>query len=603
MHLALYRRFLPFLRPYRGRLALAMLAMLAQPALNTAKVWLLKILIDDVLRGHRLTLLPWVCAGYLVMTLAKGAVSFTDDYLGGWVGAHVVRDLRLALYDRLQGLSLRYYHRQRLGDLLTRLTGDIGAIEDLLVTGVADVIGHGLTVLIFVGVLFYLDRSLAFLALGVVPLLAFASMAYAWHSRTAQQAIRERVSALTSVAEEGLSAIALVKAFAREAFEHQRFGQVAAASRDARLRSVRLRAGFRPAIDLVATLGTVLVVWFGVQAVLTGRLSIGGLVVFLGYLGSLYTPIQGLSRLGAVVQRALVGAERVAEVLDASPEDQERRTRAALPPVRGAVAFQDVAFAYTPGRPVLRGFNLTLQPGEIVALVGASGAGKTTVVSLLLAYYEPDAGRITIDGRDLGQYDPASIRRQVAAVLQEPMLFQASVRENLRYGRLEASDAEIEAAACAAGADEFIRGLPDGYDTPVGPRGARLSGGQRQRLALARALLKQAPILVLDEATSALDPLTEVAVLDGLRRRLVDQAVLIVAHRLSTVRHADRIAVLDAGRIVELGTHEELLARAGRYRAFYQGQLGIGVLPRLGAKDETTLRVPSRELHGAPANS
>lgn len=576
--LALYRRFLPFLRPYRGRLMAALLATLARPVLNTAKVWLLKVLIDNVLRGHHLSLLPWVCAAYVGITAAKGVVSFADDYLGGWVGARVVCDLRTTLYDRLQGLSLRYFHDQRLGDLLTRLTGDIAAIEDLLVSGVADLVAHSLTVLIFVGMLFYLDPTLAFAALALVPCLAFASVGYARRTRSAQREIRERSSALTAIAEEGISAITLVKAFAREPYERARFAAATRRSFAARLRSIRLRALFTPLIDLTATGGTVLVVWFGAQAVTTGHLSLGGLVVFLGYLGSLYTPIQGLSHLGGTVQRALVGAGRVVEVLDAAPGLRERRGSVPLPPVGGQVAFRDVTFGYVPGWPVLRGFNLTLRRGETVALVGASGAGKTTVVSLLLAYYDPDEGAIQIDGYNVRDYDPPSVRRRVAAVLQEPMLFQASVRENIRYGRLDATDAEIEAAARVAAADDFIRRLPEGYETPVGPRGARLSGGQRQRLALARAVLADTPIVILDEATAALDAVTEADVLCALRARLSDRTVLVVAHRLSTIRQADRIAVLDEGRVVETGTHEELLELDGHYRALHESQVEMAMI-------------------------
>lgn len=572
MNLALCRRFLPYLRPYRGRLLLMFVATLTRPALNTAKVWLLKVLIDNVIAGQQVTLLLAVCAGYLGIALLKGGASLADDYLGGWVGARVVRDLRALLYDRLQGLSLRFYHGQRLGDLLTRLTSDIGAIEDLLISGLTDLLAHSLTILFFLGMLFYLDRALTLVALLVLPALALASVYYARRSRSAQSAIRERLSALTSVAEEGLSAVALVKAFAREPFERERFGQATAASFGARLRAIRLQAIFTPLVDITATVGTILVVWFGAQAVLAGRLSLGSLVVFLGYLGALYTPIQGLSRLSGVVQRALVGAERVAEMLDADPGVRERRDARRLKPARGLVEFRDVTFGYSPERPVLRGFTLTIRPGETVALVGASGAGKTTAVSLLLAYYDPDAGAVGIDGQNLRCLDPPSIRRQIAAVLHEPMLFQASVRENLRYGRLDATDAEIEAAARLAEADGFIQQLPEGYDTPVGPRGARLSAGQRQRLALARALLKEAPIVILDEATSALDALTEARVLQALRAHLADRAVLVVAHQLATVRHADRIAVLADGCVAELGTHEQLLAQRGLYHRFYTSQ-------------------------------
>ena len=581
MSAGVYRRFLPFLRPYRSWLAATLAATLARPALNTAKVWLLKIVIDDVIGRRQMGLLLYVCLAYVAVALLKGVASFSDDYLGGFVGTRVVRDLRTAVYDHLQGLSLRFFHTQRLGDLLTRLTGDVGAIEDLLVSGITDLLAHSLTIIFFLGMLFYLDRSLAVVALALTPALAVASADFARRTRCIQQRLRECSSALTSVAEEGLSAIALVKAFARESFEHDRFSQAAEGSFAARLRSIRLNALFTPTVDLLATGGTVLAIWFGVGAVLAGRLSVGGLVVFLGYLGSLYAPIQALSRLTGVIQRARVGAERVAELLDAPLDVRERVSSPRLQVSQGLVEFRDVCFAYSPGQPVLNGVNLIIRPGELVALVGPSGAGKTTIISLLLSYYDAGEGALTIDGQDVRDVAPASVRAQIAAVLQEPMLFQASIRDNIRYGRLEANDAAVEAAACAAQADVFIRQLPDGYDTMVGPRGAGLSGGQRQRLALARALLKNAPIVVLDEATSALDSVTEMEVTRALRPRMSGRSVLVVAHRLSTIRNADRIVVLDHGQVAGMGTHGELMQRQGLYRQLYgaQAQTDLSDIP------------------------
>ncbi|MBF6614131.1 MAG: ABC transporter ATP-binding protein [Chloroflexi bacterium] len=556
------------MRPYRRQLVVVLIATLVRPILNTAKVWLLKLVIDNVIRQGQMDVLAWVSAGYLGIAIGKGFSSFVDDYLGGWVGTRVVRDLRAALYDRLQSLSLRFYHGQRLGDMLTRLISDIGAIEDLLVSGIVDLLARTLTILLFVGMLFYLNSSLALIALVVTPALALTSVGYARRMRTAQSAIRERLSALTSRAEEGLSAIALVKAFAREGFEQGRFVEAATASSDARLKGLRVQALFTPAVELMSTVGTVLVVWLGSEQVMSGQFTLGGLVIFLGYMGSLYTPIQGLSHQGAGIQRAFVGAGRVAEILDASPDVRERRHHPDLPSIGGLVEFRDVSFGYTPDRLVLDGFNLSIHPGEMVALVGASGAGKTTVVSLLLSYYDVQGGAMEIDGHDLRCYNPSSVRRQIAAVLQEPMLFQATIRENLRYGWLDATDAEIEEAARAACAEGFIQNLPDGYDTLLGPRGVGLSGGQRQRLAIARALLKDAPVMILDEATSALDAATEANVLCAVRERMAGCSALVVAHRLSTVRYADRIAVLSEGRIAELGMHEELLGLGGLYASF-----------------------------------
>ncbi len=568
----LLARFLPLLGPYRGRLILALGASTLRPPLSAARLWLVKILIDTVLHGQQLTLLPVVAAGFVLIAAVRGLLVFWDEGLSGWVGAHLVRDLRGQLYTHLQGLSLRYYHGQRLGDLLTRLSGDVGAIEDLLVSGLADLVAHSLTVLLYLGLLLYLDARLALVALLVLPFLALSTREESRRGRLAQQRIRESASHLTSTAEEGLSAIALVKAFARAPHEQARFAEAAQRSAAARFGAVRVRAIFIPIASLTAALGTAAVVWAGANAVVAGQLSLGSLVVFLSYLGALYGPLQGLSRLGSTIQRARVGVERILEILETPAALQERLGAPPLPPVRGLVEFRHVAFGYSPDRPVLHDVGLRVCPGELVALIGASGAGKTTVVSLLLAYYDPDAGEICLGGYPLGGYDPASVRRQVAAVLQEPMLFNTSVRENLRYGRLDATDAEIEAAARFAEADSFIRALPQGYDTVVGPRGGRLSGGQRQRLAIARALVKPAPVLVLDEATSALDPATEARILGRLRRDLSDQAVLLVAHRLSTVRHADRIVVLGNGRVVEDGTPENLLRRDGAYAQFVRDQ-------------------------------
>jgi ABC-type multidrug transport system fused ATPase/permease subunit len=560
----MFRRFLPLLRPYSGRLVLAFAATLAQPVLSAVRIWLLKVLIDSVVVPHQTELLFGVCGAYLATGVGKGLASFADDYLGGWVGGRVVRDLRTQLYDHLQGLSLRFYHGQRL----------------------TDVAAQSLTIVVFLCMLFYLDPSLALVSLAVLPAVAATSVNYARRTRSAQVDVRDWASALTSVAEESLSAVALVKAFAREPFERARFDETTQGGLGARMRSVRLRALFTPAIDLLATIGTVMVVWFGVQAVWSGHLSLGGLVVFLGYLGSLYVPIQALSRLTGVVQRARVGTERVAEVLDAPLAVQERRGNRGMGPVRGVVEFREVRFGYTSAHQVLRGVDLILQPGEIVGLVGASGAGKTTLVSLLLNYYDADSGVVAIDGHNVREFDPRSVRERIAAVLQEPMLFNTTVRDNLRYGRLDASDAEIEAAARAVQAHEFICDLSDGYRTNVGPRGARLSGGQRQRLAIARALLRGAPILVLDEATSALDLITEAAVLEAMRERTADSSVLLVAHRLSTIRHADRILVLQEGRVIEEGTHAQLVGRQGAYWRL------------VAAQCEETLGRPSPPLQG-----
>ena len=570
--LRVYRQLLPLLRPYRRRLGLALAAAPAGPLLLAGRIWLLKILIDTILRGHRPGLVPLVAAAFMGIAVLRGLVDGWVVSSSGFVGTHVVRDLRVRLFGQMQAASLRYFHGQRLGDLLTRLSQDIGAIEELLVTGLTAIAGYVITIVVFVTLLVLLDPALVLVACTVLPALAAVTVLDAGRGRRAQEHIRERTSELTSTAEESLSAIAAVKAFARGGHETGRFAAAAHRSAAARLKAVRLRAVFPPVAEVIAAGGTAAVVWIGSAQVFSGRLSLGSLVVFLSYLGSLYIPIQGLSRVAGTMQRALVGATRVGEVLATPAALLERRGDLAVPRGPGLVEFRHVSFGYPGGPRVLDDVSFSVSPGEMVALIGATGAGKTTVVSLLLSYYDPDRGEVLLDDRALSGFGADQARRPFAAVLQEPMLFNTTIGENIRYGRLGASDEQVRAAAAAAGADAFIRALPEGYDAAVGPRGARLSGGQRQRLALARALVKDAPVLVLDEATSALDPATEAEVLRAIRQATRDRATLLVTHRLSAVSHADRVIVLEGGRIVQDGRPDELAGQPGAFSAFVNAQ-------------------------------
>ena len=586
----LWWRFLSLLKPYRGRLLVTFLATLIRPLLNAAKIYLLKLIVDNLAQSPTSQLALMICGAYLLIALVKGVANYVDQYYGAFVGGRMVIDLREQLYDRFLRLSLRYHGEHRVGESISRLMSDVGAVEDLLVSGLTDGLTQALTVFVFAGMLFYLDPRLALVSLLILPFLFASLVMYARKSRSASREVRTRLAELTSTAEESFSAIGLVKTFMRMEHEETRLRERGMLHWKARLRVAWLRGLFVPVSDVIATVGTVLVVYFGAQALAAGTLTIGGLVIFLAYLGQLYTPLLGLSRLGNTMQGGFAAAERIAETLDLPEIADEPRAATlpwnVLPPVQAgpipALTFDHVSFAYKSGQPVLHDFSLSVPSGAIVALVGASGAGKSTAVALLQRLYDPDEGRILFYGHDLREFDTSALRKLLAVVPQDVSLLMGSVRDNIVYGRLDASEEVIARSARQAGISEMK--LSDGLDTKIGARGTRLSGGQRQRVAIARALVRDAPLLVMDEATSALDALAEERLrttLDALRKR---HTILLIAHRLSTVRSADIIAVVDKGRVVEIGSHMSLLAHGGAYAALVQAQLSVDV-----AQQSTTM--------------
>src|SRR5487761_2015355 len=580
--LALWLRFARLFRPYRGRLALTFLATLARPLLNAAKIYLLKLIVDNLAQQPSGRLVALIGGGYLAISLVKGIANYGDEYLGVWVGGRVILDLRQAVFARFLRLSLRYHSEHRVGESISRLISDVGAVEGALVSGLTDGLAQTLTVIIYAGMLFYLDPQLAAISLAILPFLFLSITTYARRSRSLFHEVRARLAEMTSSAEETLSTISVVKSFARQRQVYEQLHSRGEWHWRARLAVARQRALFTPLTDLLSTVGTVLVVSFGAQALQKGTLSIGGLVIFLAYLGQMYNPLVTLSRLGNTLQGGMAAADRVAALL-ALPEEEDEPARASRPwrklPERvatsaPAIEFDTVSFAYTPGQPALREFSLRAPRGALVALVGPSGAGKSTAVALLQRLYEPDSGAIRLFGHDLREADTDALRRQFALVPQESALLAGTIRENIAYGAPEASEAAIAEAAAQAGLLDVE--LPQGLETIVGPRGSKLSGGQRQRVAIARALVRQAPILILDEATSQLDALSEERLRLLLDRLRPQRTILVVAHRLSTVRNADLIAVVEGGRIVEQGTHARLLASDGVYASLARTQLGGG---------------------------
>ena len=568
----IFRRFWPDARPYRRWLLLGLVFIAAVPAIATVEIWLFKLLVDEVLVPRELEPLLWIAAAYVGLTILGGLVSFADEYLAAWIGERFLLNLRSRLYRHLLTLS-DGPERRRLGDLLARLTGDVQAIESFVLSGLAGALSAVLQIAFFTAALLYLQWDLALVSLVVAPLFWLAAARFSRLIKRASREKRRRSGSLEAVAEEGLANAVLVQAYNRQETELRRFQRENEGIVSAELAATRLRALFSPAVDLIELAGALLVIGWGTYALSEGRITLGGMLAFLAYLTMLYGPIRELSRLGTSIFAAAAAAERVLEVLDQEPVVRDSPDAMRLGRARGVVELDAVSFTY-PGalHPALADVSLRVEPGETLALVGASGAGKSTIAKLLLRFHDPDAGSVRLDSRDVRDLTIASLRDNVAVLLQETLVFDGSVRENIAYGRPEAGDAEIVAAAKAADAHAFIEALPDGYATAVGQKGRRLSGGQRQRLAIARALVRDAPVLILDEPTTALDAESTQRLLQPLRRLMRGRTTIVISHTLMTVRDADAIVVLDRGRVVESGTHDELVALGGVYAGLLRVQ-------------------------------
>src|SRR5215212_11539 len=546
----IFRRFWPYARPYRRWLPLLVLLVALGSATGAATIWMYKVLVDEVLVPQNFGLLGWVALAYLGLVVLDGVVSFCDEYLSAWVGERFLVSLRTEFFRHLQGLSLGFFDRRRLGDLTSRLSDDVDAIEEMVLSGVVSALSYSFQLLFFVGALFYLRWELALVSLLVVPLFWLVARRF---SRLIQQAVREerrRAGAIGAVAEESLSNATLVQAYNRQDAEVVRFHRENLGSFKAQMTASRLSALFSPLVNVVELAGVLAVVGAGVWEFSQGRLTIGGLLVFIVYLSQLYAPIQGLSSLLNTVYEASAGAERIIELLDQSPSVTEREDALALNRVRGTLEFDSVSLHFPRAkRPALEDVSFRVEPGETLALVGESGAGKSTVAKLLLRFYDPDSGNVRIDGHDLRDLSLRSLRENVAVLLQEGFIFDGSVRENIAYGKTEATEEEIVRAAKAADAHDFIFALPDGYDTVVGQKGRLLSGGQRQRIAIARAMIRDAPVLILDEPSGG-------KIMEPLRRLTEGRTTIIIAHDLTTVAEATHVVMLKDGRAVRRPTVE-----------------------------------------------
>jgi ATP-binding cassette, subfamily B, bacterial len=562
----IFRRFWPDARPYRRWIPLGLLFIAMGALIETAEIWIFKLLVDEVLVPGELGPLVWIVLLYFGLTLIGGIVDFADDYLSTWLGERFLQRMRRRLFAHVQKLSLDVLDRRRLGDLIARLTGDVQAIESFVLSGVADGLSALLRIIFFSGALIYLDWRLALVALIVTPFFLVVAKRFSRLVKHASREKRRRSGSLSAVAEESLGNQMLVQASNRQGAELRRFERENEGIIQAELASSRIRGLFTPAVDLVELAGVMLVVVLGTAAVTSGDLTLGGLLVFITYLTQLYGPVRDLGSLSNTIFQAAAGAERVIELLDEKPRIVDRADAVRLERAAGVVELDDVSFTY-PGAaaPALTDLSLRAEPGQTVALVGGSGAGKTTVAKLLLRFYDPDRGAVCLDGRDLRELELGSLRGNVATLLQESPVLHGSVRDNIAFARPDAADHEVRAAAEAAGAAGFIEALPDGYDTELGERGRRLSGGQRQRIAIARALLADAPVLVLDEPSTGLDAAARAALVEPLRRLMRDRTTLVISHDLLTVRDAHEIVVLEAGRVVERGRHDELIALGGRY--------------------------------------
>ncbi len=581
-------RITDLLYPHWLTLSFAFIAVIGESLTDLLEPWPLKIVFDYVFGSKRMpdwlagivsyigtdkfSILNFAVLSVLAIAIVGALSSYCEKYLTTSVGQWVMHDLRRVLYSHIQRLSLSFHDHKRTGDLISRVTTDIDAVQSLISNVLLGLVVNVLTLVGMMLVMLYLNWAFTLIALLVAPGLFLVVYHYTHRIKRASRAMRQQEGEVVNVLEEVLSSIRVVKAFAREDYEQKRFERESRESVEKALQARNVKAKLPPIVEMIVACGTCLVLWYGARLVLTGTLTSGDLLVFLLYLGKMYKPMRELSKMTDTISKASVGWERIREVLENEMQIRDVRGAKSAPRFKGKIEFDRVSFSYDSNQPVLKDITLKIEPGQLAALVGPTGAGKTTIVSLLPRFYDLTSGEIKIDGTDIRKFKQKSLREQISFVLQETLLFRAPVWQNIAYGKPEASRAEIIRAAKLANADEFIDKMPEGYDTMIGEHGATLSGGQRQRITIARAIIRNSPILILDEPSAGLDAESEKLVFDALGNLMEGKTSIVIAHRLATVIRADVIFVIDDGKVVEQGTHAELLAGGGLYSRLYELQ-------------------------------